>query len=224
MPLPMVHLSIAHCLIHDHGHPNIPAFYLGSIAPDAIHMRPGTEQTDKHVVHFVDQDGLQRERLHALLAQGGPVRQVGEGTSADLVGAEFVAGYAAHILTDLAWRAEIILPFRQTRVEQMPYSELRTLYYNECDKLDFDLYEEEPWRPAVWEMLRVAEAREVGLAGEPPLLTAGEIDGWRVRTLGWFDAHREKANYAPQYITRELVWPFIPRTAARVAAQLAELR
>ena len=27
------------------------AFYLGSIAPDAIHMRPGTDGKDKQVVH-----------------------------------------------------------------------------------------------------------------------------------------------------------------------------
>ena len=105
----------------------------------------------------------------------------------------------------------------------MPYAELRALYYNECDKLDLDLYDERPWRAAVWEKLRVAPARDVGLAGEPPLLTASEIDAWRVRTLGWFDAHRDKAHYEPQYITRELVWPFIPRTAAQIAVQLAGL-
>jgi len=203
----MVHLSVAHCLIHDHGYPDSPAFYLGSIAPDAIHTRPGTEPKDKQAVHLVDQDGLRQDHLLALLAQGNAL----------------AAGYVVHVLTDVAWRTEIILPFRRPRVQRMPYAELRTLYYNECDKLDLDLYDEQPWRPAVWEMLRVAEAREVGLAGEPPHLTAGEIDAWRVRTLGWYDAHREKADYQPQYITREIVWPFIPRTAAQVAAQLADL-
>ena len=106
---------------------------------------------------------------------------------------------------------------------QGAYPELRTLYYNECDKLDLDLYDEQPWRPEVWEMLRLAEARGIGLENEPPLLTADEVDGWRVRTLGWFDVHREKAAYQPKHITRERVWPFIPETAARVAAQVADL-
>jgi hypothetical protein len=223
----MVHLSVAHSLVQDHGYSDSPAFYLGSIAPDAIHMRPGTEQKDKHVVHFVDQTGLQRERLHALLAQGQQAEPrafvADEFVADEFVADDFVAGYAAHVLTDVAWRAEIILPFRRPRVEHMPYSELRTLYYNECDKLDFDLYDEQPWRPAVWEMLSVAEARDIGLEGDPPLLSADEIDAWRNRILGWFDAHRVKASYQPQYITRELVWPFIPQTAAQIAAQLAEL-
>ena len=206
MPLPMVHLSVAHCLVQDHGHPASAAFYLGSIAPDAIHMRPGTEPKDKQTVHLVGPYGLRWETLHALLAQGDPL----------------ATGYVVHVLTDQAWRAEIIRPFRGPRIEHMPYPELRTLYYNETDKLDFDLYDEQPWRPAVWALLRAARAEDVGVEGEPPLLTAGEIDAWRVRTLGWFDAHREKAGYQPQVITRELVWPFIPETAAQIAAQLSD--
>ena len=215
MPLPMVHLSVARCLAQDHRYPDSPAFYLGSIAPDAIHVRPDTDQKDKHVVHLVDADGPHLDRLRALLASGEAAQACG--------GRAFVAGYAAHILTDVAWRAEIILPFRRPRVERMPYAELRALYYNECDKLDLDLYDEQPWRPAVWELLRAAQAQDVGLEGEPLLLTADEIDGWRVRTLGWFDAHRDKAGYRPQHITRERVWPFIRQAADQVAAQLADL-
>ena len=214
MPLPMVHLSVAHHLIQDHGYPASPAFYLGSIAPDAIHMRPGTNQKDKHVVHLVDQEGLQRERMQALLDKVDRTQQAEPRA--------FMAGYAAHVLTDVAWRAEIIRPFRRPHVEHMPYPELRTLYYNECDKLDFDLYDEQPWRPAVWELLREAQARDVGLENAP-LLTAAEVDGWRVRTLSWFETHREKAKYEPQYITRERVWPFIQQAADQIAAQLVEL-
>jgi hypothetical protein len=215
----MVHLSVAHCLVQDHGYPDSPAFYLGSIAPDAIHMRPGTDQKDKHAVHMVDGSGPRLDRVRALLVEKRP------GEPAEL--RALIAGYAAHVLTDAAWRAEIILPFRQPRVERMPYQALRTLYYSETDKLDLDLYDEQPWRPAVWEKLRVARAEDIELAGVT-LLTGGEIDAWRVRTLGWFETrrgapYRGEAAYEPQYITRELVWPFIPRAAAQVAAQLAEL-
>jgi hypothetical protein len=177
-------------------------------------MRPGTDQKDKHVVHMVDESGPRLDQVRALLEEEQPTENANSWA--------LIAGYAAHVLTDVAWRAEIILPFRRPLVERMPYSELRTLYYNETDRLDFDLYDEQPWRPTVWEKLQAAQAQDVHLEGAT-LLTADEIDAWRVRTLGWFEAHREKANYTPQQITREGVWPFIPRTAARVAAQLAEL-
>ena len=99
MPLPMVHLSIAHCMVQEYGYPASPAFYLGNIAPDAIHMRPGTDGKDKQTVHLVDQDGLRWGPLRALLAQGGSL----------------ATGYVVHVLTDQAWRAEIILPFRRHR-------------------------------------------------------------------------------------------------------------
>lgn len=52
MPLPMVHLAIAvqaHKLISSEP---TPAFLLGSIAPDAIHMRPNTTRNDKQKTHL----------------------------------------------------------------------------------------------------------------------------------------------------------------------------
>lgn len=216
MPLPMVHLSVARCLIEEHDYPARPEFYLGSIAPDAIHVRPGTDAKDKHVVHFVGPGGPQLDRLRALVRAGEAAPSAEERA--------FIAGYAAHVLTDVLWRAELIRPFRERFVERLPYPELRILYYNECDKLDLDLYDEQPWRPQVWDLLREARALDVGLQGEPPLLVAAEVDGWRERTLGWYETHRDKADYEPQHITRALVWPFIPQAAARVAAQLADLR
>ena len=211
MPLPMVHLSVAHGLIEDHGYPDCPDFYLGSIVPDAIHMRPGTNGQDKRTVHLRGENGLDLDRLRALLGDGDEERS--EEARA------FLLGYAAHVLTDVLWREETILPFRKRFVGHISYPELRTLYYDECDKLDLDLYDEQPWRPQVWEALRIAPARDVSLAGVR-LLSASEVDAWRTRTLGWFDAHREKAAYQPQQITRDLVWPFIPRAAAHVAATL----
>lgn len=137
-------------------------------------------------------------------------------------GGMFAAGYAAHILTDVIWREETILPFRKRLVDHIPYPELRALYYNECDKNDLDLYDEQPWRAQVWQELRTAQAQDVS-ADHVTLLIAREVDAWRARTLGWFDAHREKADYQPQYITCDRIRTFIPEAAARVAAQLAEL-
>jgi hypothetical protein len=212
----MVHLSVAHLLIQDHGFPASPAFYLGSIAPDAIHARPGTERPDKLAVHLIGEHGPELGRLKTLLAEG---RATAGGHP---VASGFAAGYVSHVLTDDTWREEALLPFRKRFVGQIPYPELRALYYQECDKNDLDLYDEQPWRPQVWKWLRIAQARAVSV-GEVSLLSVGEVDGWRHRVLGWFDAHRDRADYQPQQITRELMQSFIPAATARVAAQMAEL-
>ncbi|MCP1135166.1 hypothetical protein NKT34_17850 [Paenibacillus polysaccharolyticus] len=53
MPLPMVHLSVAHQLANTLPEPlDLGAFYLGNIAPDAIHIREGTTREDKQYTHF----------------------------------------------------------------------------------------------------------------------------------------------------------------------------
>ena len=49
MPLPMVHLSVAVSLCEKDGRFPSPDFLLGSIAPDAIHMRPFTRKVIRNV-------------------------------------------------------------------------------------------------------------------------------------------------------------------------------
>ena len=213
MPLPMVHLSIAHHLVEAYAYPSCPALYLGSIAPDAIHVRAGTGRADKLAVHLVGQDGIDLDRVRALVARDGPADGL-------------LTGYAAHVLTDVYWREAFILSFRAEHEErlsrgEMAVAELRGLYYDECDKVDLELYDRAPWRPRVWELLRSAHARDLDglLAGAA--LAADEIERWRDRVLSWFEINRHKADYTPQYLTLERVLAFIDEASARVHKQLA---
>ena len=52
MPLPMVHLSVAYNLIEQLEGEKVGAFFLGSIAPDSIHMRDGSSDEDKKRTHL----------------------------------------------------------------------------------------------------------------------------------------------------------------------------
>jgi hypothetical protein len=137
--------------------------------------------------------------------------------------ASMALGYAAHILTDVYWRADVLLPFRAPFEErlcrkEMPVAELRALYYSECDKVDIELYDRQPWRPEVWALLRAAQAQD--LHG---LLSADEIAGWRDRVLTWFDAHRHRADYTLQHLSYDRALSFIDSAAARVHERLATL-
>jgi hypothetical protein len=219
MPLPMVHLSIAHRLVERYGYPSSPAFYLGSIAPDAIHKRAGTDRRDKLDVHLIGEGGLDESRLRAFLAD----------SEERVDGGVLALGYAAHVLTDVRWREDILLPFRaqheerlrrdETSRNEMSVAELRTLYYNECDKVDLDLYDRQPWRPEVWALLRAVRARDLD-----GLLTAGEIAAWRDRVLVWFDDNRHRADYTPQYLTLDRILTFVDQAATRVYRQLERSR
>jgi hypothetical protein len=224
MPLPMVHLSVARRLVERYGSPSSPAFYLGSIAPDAIHKRAGTGRADKFDVHLVGKDGLDRDRLRALLSRSA---RGADGKAGDLAvgyAADMAAGYVGHVLTDVFWREDLVLPFRARHEErllrnEMSVAELRALYYAECDKVDLELYDRQPWRPEVWDLLRAAQARD--LEG---LLSADEIAGWRDRVLSWFDANRHKANYTLQFLTLDRALTFVADAATYVHEQLDRSR
>jgi hypothetical protein len=176
----MVHLAIAVQMCGLRHRTPTPAFLLGSIAPDAIHMRPDAGYTEKGWVHLWASPGLpDRERVRALLARYWD-------KTPELV--DFAEGYAAHLLTDHSWRITILErlfePIRQASTEE----EQRALYYQDTDQIDFNLYHRMPWRPLVWEML--AAAQPVDFAD---FLTAHEIDQWRDRTLKWFGGLKQAA-------------------------------
>jgi hypothetical protein len=209
MPLPMVHLAVAvrtHELI---GSEPTPAFLLGSIAPDAIHMRPNTTHSDKQRTHLLS-DASDPEDRHI-----GPFldRYRARGPEA----LDFAEGYVAHILADRAWTETVPKLLRRQLPAAMPHAERRSLYYQESDQIDFDLYHKMPWRPAVWRLL--AQARPIDFE---PLLTANEIARWRDRTLDWFESLKQEPMIEPAYITAALVQAFVLDMASTLAPYLCE--
>lgn len=208
MPLPMVHLAIAVRLADAVQRPPPAAFLLGSIAPDAIHMRAGSSRDDKRRTHLLlPPDTADHQRIQALLAQyaaASPTEQV------------FAAGYAAHLLTDRLWSATIVDPFRAQLPGDVDPAVLRELYYQETDQIDFNLYHRAPWRAEVWRQLERAPRIEFA-----PLLSAEEIDLWRARTLRWFSELKEEPGITPAYLSDSLVATFIDDATALVSERFA---
>jgi hypothetical protein len=203
----MVHLSVAHCLVRFHGYPSSPAFYLGNVAPDAIHARAGSDRRDKNAVHLAGDGADQLSGVRHLVEKEWP--------SPDE--AAFAVGYSAHILTDRYWREVIFGRFIAALDAPLPRHELRTLYYNECDKVDLDLYDRQSWRRDVWALLRAAQASDF-----EGLLSREEIGQWQERVLSWFDQNRHKGDHMSRYISTASVLDFIVAAAAHVHEQLAQ--
>jgi hypothetical protein len=68
MPLPMVHLWVAVQMGEARGIWPSPEFLLGSIAPDAVHMRPGYERVHKRRSHLQDpRDTEEHDRVRAFV-------------------------------------------------------------------------------------------------------------------------------------------------------------
>lgn len=204
MPLPLVHLSIAEGLHARLGTEPTGEFLLGSISPDAIHVRPGTTRAHKSHTHLRDVDAPWPEPVRAWLRaharETGTLREI-------------LRGYAAHLLADRLWARTTLLEFRERASESLDEAALRTLYYRELDQIDIDLYRAAPWQEAFWRRLADAAALDV-----PGLLSAAEIDAWRQRTLGWFEDPAHDPGIVPRHITHERVHAFVVEATEAVSA------
>lgn len=206
MPLPMVHLGIAVRLGEMKKEQPSGSFLLGSISPDAIHMRSGADRAAKRETHLqIGEDGL-TERIQDFLVEQNSTQQHGR---------SFVAGYVAHLLTDELWITDVVRPLQKRIPTTLGESEQRKLYYQETDQIDFNLYNNKPWRASVWHHLQQTVAPEL-----PPLLTAKEIAQWQSRTLRWFSELKEEPSIEPAYLTDELVHEFMDRAVLYVATSL----
>jgi hypothetical protein len=210
MPLPMVHLSVAVYLSEKDGGFPSPDFLLGSIAPDAIHMRPNTGKRDKEHVHLVDLDVPNQELVGVFQN-----KYVLEGSQ--LMG--FPKGYLTHILTDRIWWQSVFNPFRNELHPILSDQELRSLYYRETDQIDLDLFRQVPWRPEVWSRLDAATAVDFA-----PFLTAEEIIQWRDRTLVWYEDPGHDPKVEPVHITRANTQAFISQAVQEIAGIFADLK
>jgi hypothetical protein len=164
----MIHLAVAVQLGAQDERCVSPDFLLGSIAPDSIHMRPGMTRADKETTHLVP--------LGERIAPDEAVRKLVQSHHGDDAGrARFALGYAAHILTDMLWMREIVddLSVRIPPDVQADQQQHIALYYGECDQLDFNLYHQAPWRPAIWQKLTQARAPAFSPGLAPARLTSG---------------------------------------------------
>lgn len=211
MPLPMVHFWVAVRMAQEQGTFPSPEFLLGSIAPDAVHVRPEYGRAHKRRSHLNDPpDTDDHARVRAFLLERG------RDTGADDAAARYMIGYAAHVLTDRLWLTRVYNPFLE-RNQRLAREELRSLYYRETDQVDFNLYHQSQWRGPVWEALEPAEA-----PGDVHLVTPSEVDQWRRRTLRWFTELKDEPGIVPREITDEMVAEFVSEASSVVVEQFAK--
>ena len=205
----MIHLSVAYRLVREHGYPDSPDFFLGAIAPDAIHSRKNRTVEDKQRSHFFDRGKRKFLEEEARAVLGGHLQ------NGDL--AAFTSGYMVHLFTDVEWNRSVYWPFREKIREEGLNAECDSLYYADCDRIDADLYDSSSWRSLVWDRLYAAEPRDF-----PPLLSAAEIGSWRTRVTGWFDLRPELRNGTPKRITNAVADGFLAAAAPGVAKMMSE--
>ena len=212
MALSMVHLAVAVELVRRKDFPNKPEFYLGSIAPDAIHMRSDAGRRDKNVTHLADKSEssrIEHSRILDLLLTHWAANEY----------VPFTEGYSVHLLTDDLWLNHVHTPFVGRLSSQGKEDKILSLYYNDCDRIDFDIYQTAPWRPKVWQLLSEAKLRDFA-----NLLTAQEIKAWQDRTLFWFDQNGHMGEFKLLYLSHDEIEKFVTIAADEISSIMGDWR
>lgn len=202
MPLPMVHLDTAYALLLPE-HEKTPAFWLGCIAPDAVHMRPDFVREHPHDARDIRRIGNLRPLVESIRAHA-PDR-------------DFRLGYLVHLLTDIFWLDSVHPSFSERyAADPAPVQEQKKwAYYNDTDPLDFALFQREPWREEVWQQLSWASP-----AGIDGILRPEDAAAWNQGTLHWYDSGKSAHTYPVKYITYEDLTAFMRDAAERVRLYL----
>ncbi|MGI5878626.1 MAG: hypothetical protein ACOX7W_08465 [Christensenellales bacterium] len=201
MPLPTIHLLVTEAVAHRTGMGLSGKCLLGSIAPDAIHMRKGSTLDDKHNTHLRT-DGLHKSWETALSMLRDCRRD------------PFVTGYALHVMTDYLW---ILGPWREfTRKlpEGLSSDEIKRIYYRDMNHIDNWLFRQAGSR-RLWDALLKAPPTAM-----PQYVSLGEVSAWRrnryVRLLD------ERRSQPAGYITLDTARRFINETGQRLAGPVQE--
>ena len=203
MPLPMVHLITA-CNLQSEKINKSPEFYLGTIAPDSVHMRENYKREYKTASHFAVKNVGTAENLQSLIDMIKESKSQGE--------RDFLSGVLVHCLTDKYWLDTLYIDVFTKRYEadESPLQNNREAYYNDTDRLDFELYEKFPEREMLWRYLADAKAYDV-----EDRIRKEEAYKWRDRTLGWFSKESEHKNPI-KYIKYEDITEFISQAAEKI--------
>ena len=205
----MVHLSVAKKIIDAGFNINkLSQFYLGAIAPDAIHMRKNNDRFDKNDTHLIP-----RGKKLADVDNDEHFNFMMDFISNNKNRADFdlLWGYGIHILTDMYWKCVYLNFVENYKKDTAPIQDERLAYYNDTDILDQMLFNECSWKNDVWQHLQSAAYSDF-----LNLLSAQEIKLWNERTLHWFDSGESQHKNPIKYIAKSDIEDFIASCAETI--------
>ncbi|GIP03738.1 hypothetical protein JNUCC32_07110 [Paenibacillus sp. JNUCC32] len=205
MPWPMVHFAIAQQL----GTPEpTPSLLLGSIAPDAVHVRGNITREQKGITHLVNED---------LLPDANRIREnyllyVTQKPGKEWI--EFVYGYFAHIYTDLRWVQTLYADYKKEN--KADNESLRFTYNQEVSQLEFEIIRSQHWAGSV--LNKLTDSMGHALA---PFVDKSEVEQYRTIKLEWLLEEGNEPKIELIYFTLDKVERFVQNTAAELSTLLA---
>lgn len=207
MAQPMMHLLVAEIIYSSKRIPirSIGDFLLGSIAPDAVHMKADYERRLKDISHYEFDN-----RSPIRIFDGFMKKYEAAGNQ------DFAYGYLVHLLSDMIWYHEVRVPFKE-RFAQNPSKKMsmNEAYYEDCEQIEQMLFEDEKAADVI-ESLKVSNA--ITLEG---LIEAEDVEKWKEVLLTKY-SDRTRITGDIYYISKTQIDDYIAKCAKKCLAYFEE--
>jgi len=227
----MTHLAVAKGVNDKLGiATDLPNYYLGALAPDAVHIRENFNSDMKVSSHYCvagDTWGQiasvdawwQQSFTHIKSLKDSPDK-------------DFYLGYFIHVLTDTSNHEKMWLPFLEKRLaEGVPFANVKDLVsedYGRIDRMQYDNYE---WQNEIMSLLEIAKGVDV-----EDIVKACEIDKYMEILLKMYRKNipftefmdlingEESSSVAdrklPVYVSMEEIFGFIEETVKEICVDI----
>ena len=208
MAQPMMHLLIADKIyteksvsIHSYGD-----FLLGSIAPDAVHVKENYTREQKDISHY-------RFNSESPINYFDPFyNQYHKSENKD-----FVVGYLVHLLSDMIWYHSVRKPFKEKFLKAPSQNmSMNEAYYADCEQIEQVMFLEKN-APCIIEAINRGKA--YSLEG---LIDAEDVIVWREK-LNFDYNHKKSILPHTKYISEQNIRDYIANCAGECIAYLRNL-
>ena len=157
----MTHLAVAKEINDKIGiAQDLSSYFLGAIAPDAVHIREDFNGDMKVSSHYcVEGDAWGQVASGDAWSKQAfrHIKSLADGPNRD-----FYLGYFIHVLADASNHEKMWLPFLEHRLaEGVPLADVKGLVSEDYDRIDWILYDNYEWQNKVLDLLELAKGIDV---------------------------------------------------------------
>jgi hypothetical protein len=127
-----------------------PEFFLGSVAPDAVHFRPGYNGEYKKLSHICLESHIWGQGTDNRAWRENVLSFLQKHRNSD--NNYFYYGYCGHIIADIFWNDEFWTPYRIKYEKELKSSGSRL--HREHNEIDFKLYKNYEGIPEITDILQ----------------------------------------------------------------------
>lgn len=207
MAQPMMHLLIANkiykekCILIN----SYEDFLLGSIAPDAVHMRENYTREIKDISHYRFNNKSDIHHFDTFMDEFYTTENK-----------DFLLGYLVHLLSDMIWYHSVRVPFKEKFTKSPVHNmSMNEAYYKDCEQLEQLMYFED-------NALQIIETLNKGKAYSlEDMIDEKDVECWKEKVIFNYN-NRKDILVDTQYISEHNIYDYIENCSKGCAEYLLD--